>query len=182
VLLTGRAVVRVHQHIRVDKTYRSYSSSRDLGGVHRRSKPSRSLESARRRALSKAFRSRIIASSRSVSRALTDRPSSAATIRASRSRSASSFRVTFVFISSRFLRLHGLACSTGLRAIPRLGQSSQEYESGRIAGACAVSMCARCRFASGKLQADCFRLTPEAVPRALVVPLRSRFEIAGTWR
>src|SRR5215468_9907866 len=30
--------------------------------------------------------------------------------------------------------------------------------------------------------ADCFRLTPEAIPGAFVVPLRSRFEIAGARR
>jgi hypothetical protein len=29
---------------------------------------------------------------------------------------------------------------------------------------------------------DCFCLTPKAIPGALVVPLRSGFEIAGTWR
>ena len=88
--------------------YRSWGASRDLGGVHWRSSPSRSLANARRRALSKAFRSRTMASSRSVRRALIDRPSSAATTRASRRRSASSFSVTLVFMMgpdlARYLR------------------------------------------------------------------------------
>jgi hypothetical protein len=50
--------------------------------------------------LSNAFRSRTIDSRRSVRRALTDLPSSAAMTRASRRRSASSFSVTLVFIAS----------------------------------------------------------------------------------
>ena len=70
-----------------------------------------------RRALSKAFRSRTIASRRSVRRALIDRPSSAATTRASRSRSASSLSVTLVFIGMWHVVhvLHYFACSTSLR-------------------------------------------------------------------
>ena len=89
-------------------TYRSWSSSRDRGGVQRRSNPSRRQARARRRTRSNALRSRTSASSRSVSSALTERPSSAAITRASRRRSASSFKVTFVF--TRSLVQHKLTC------------------------------------------------------------------------
>lgn len=56
------------------------------------------LASATWWALSKAFRSQMRASSRSVKSALMERPSSAASTRASRRRSASSFKVTLVFM------------------------------------------------------------------------------------
>jgi len=98
-------------------TYRSWSSSRERGGVQRRSSPRRRRASALLRARSNALRSLTSNSNRSVSRALTESPSSAAMTRASRRRSASSFRVTFVFIRS--LVAYDVTCWRSLRQ-PRL--------------------------------------------------------------
>ncbi len=94
-------------------TYRSCSSSRERGGVHRKSKPLRRRARARLRACWYPLRSRTACSSRAATKALMDVPSSAARIRASFSSSASIFKVMLVFTSAPFYVLHHFTCGRG---------------------------------------------------------------------
>src|SRR5271166_3684095 len=103
--------VRTPEYLCPQSTYRSCSSLREWAAVQCKSKPERRRATALRHAWSYPLRSRTNCSSWLARSALTDEPSSAARMRASRSRSSSTFNVMFDF------KLAPASCCTILRAL-----------------------------------------------------------------